>query len=149
MDKIWHTTHLCLTPPIQEYAKKLSEKLPEHLSVILRCKIWSPEPQILVSSARSGEPVVFSGTSYIVGAVGDSCLQHNNIQHTAITEGMAALKNRFAMEVRIALNSFQVCFFANSGSEANDMALLLAKLYTGNYDVISLRWRTRRCFISN
>src|SRR3954465_4467250 len=30
-------------------------------------------------------------------------------------------------------------YFVNSGSEANDLALLMARLYTGNYDVIALR----------
>ncbi|HEV2966359.1 MAG TPA: aminotransferase class III-fold pyridoxal phosphate-dependent enzyme, partial [Chthoniobacterales bacterium] len=33
----------------------------------------------------------------------------------------------------------KVCYFVNSGSEANDLALLLARAYTGNYDIISLR----------
>jgi len=32
-----------------------------------------------------------------------------------------------------------VCYFVNSGSEANDLALLMARLYTGNFDVIGLR----------
>ncbi|CAI6012764.1 unnamed protein product [Closterium sp. NIES-65] len=30
-------------------------------------------------------------------------------------------------------------YFVNSGSEANDMALTMARLYTGNYDVVALR----------
>jgi len=33
----------------------------------------------------------------------------------------------------------KVCYFVNSGSEANDLALLMARLYTGNYDIIALR----------
>ncbi|MGC9940758.1 MAG: aminotransferase class III-fold pyridoxal phosphate-dependent enzyme [Verrucomicrobiota bacterium] len=33
----------------------------------------------------------------------------------------------------------KVCYFVNSGSEANDLALLLARAYTQNYDVIALR----------
>lgn len=33
----------------------------------------------------------------------------------------------------------KVCYFVNSGSEANDLALLMARLYTANYDVIALR----------
>lgn len=33
----------------------------------------------------------------------------------------------------------KVCYFVNSGSEANDLALLMARLYTGNYDMIALR----------
>jgi alanine-glyoxylate transaminase / (R)-3-amino-2-methylpropionate-pyruvate transaminase len=32
-----------------------------------------------------------------------------------------------------------VCYFVNSGSEANDLALMMARLYTGNYDAIALR----------
>jgi alanine-glyoxylate transaminase/(R)-3-amino-2-methylpropionate-pyruvate transaminase len=35
--------------------------------------------------------------------------------------------------------NLKVCYFVNSGSEANDLALLMARLYTGNYDVIALR----------
>ena len=33
----------------------------------------------------------------------------------------------------------QVAYFVNSGSEANDMAMLMARLYTGNYDMLALR----------
>ena len=33
----------------------------------------------------------------------------------------------------------KVCYFVNSGSEANDLALLMARLYTNNYDMIALR----------
>lgn len=33
----------------------------------------------------------------------------------------------------------KVCYFVNSGSEANDLALLMARAYTGNYDTIALR----------
>ncbi|KAK9835307.1 hypothetical protein WJX81_000697 [Elliptochloris bilobata] len=32
-----------------------------------------------------------------------------------------------------------VAYFVNSGSEANDVALLMARLYSGNYDLIALR----------
>jgi alanine-glyoxylate transaminase/(R)-3-amino-2-methylpropionate-pyruvate transaminase len=33
----------------------------------------------------------------------------------------------------------KVCYFVNSGSEANDLAITMARAYTGNYDVIALR----------
>ncbi len=33
----------------------------------------------------------------------------------------------------------KVCYFVNSGSEANDLALLMARVATGNYDMIALR----------
>ncbi len=30
-------------------------------------------------------------------------------------------------------------YFVNSGSEANDLAMYMARLYTGNFDIISFR----------
>ena len=36
--------------------------------------------------------------------------------------------------------SCQVVYFTNSGSEANDLAMFMARLYTGAFDVISLRY---------
>ncbi len=33
----------------------------------------------------------------------------------------------------------KMCYFVNSGSEANDLALLMARAHTGNYDIIALR----------
>ena len=35
--------------------------------------------------------------------------------------------------------SFQVVFFTNSGTEANELAMMIARLYTGFHDIISLR----------
>jgi alanine-glyoxylate transaminase/(R)-3-amino-2-methylpropionate-pyruvate transaminase len=35
--------------------------------------------------------------------------------------------------------NLKVCYFVNSGSEANDLALLMARLHTGNYDILALR----------
>eukprot|EP01027_Heterolobosea_sp_BB2_P002708 GEZU01004077.1.p1 GENE.GEZU01004077.1~~GEZU01004077.1.p1 ORF type:complete len:484 (-),score=175.91 GEZU01004077.1:37-1488(-) len=35
--------------------------------------------------------------------------------------------------------NLKVCYFVNSGSEANDLAVMMARLYTGNSDVIALR----------
>lgn len=33
----------------------------------------------------------------------------------------------------------KVCYFVNSGSDANDLAMLMARLYTGNYEMVALR----------
>lgn len=33
----------------------------------------------------------------------------------------------------------KVCYFVNSGSEANDLAVLMTRAYTGNYDLVALR----------
>lgn len=36
-------------------------------------------------------------------------------------------------------DKFEVCYFTNSGSEANDLAMQMMRLYTGNFDIIGLR----------
>ena len=36
-------------------------------------------------------------------------------------------------------SGLSVCYFTNSGSESNDLALLMARAFTGNYDVLALR----------
>ena len=35
--------------------------------------------------------------------------------------------------------NLKVCMFANSGSEANDLAMYMARLYTGKFEILSLR----------
>ena len=35
--------------------------------------------------------------------------------------------------------SLNCVYFTNSGSEANDMAMMMAREYTGNFDIISFR----------
>jgi alanine-glyoxylate transaminase / (R)-3-amino-2-methylpropionate-pyruvate transaminase len=35
--------------------------------------------------------------------------------------------------------NLKMCYFVNSGSEANDLALMMARASTGNYDIIALR----------
>ena len=46
----------------------------------------------------------------------------------------------YARELAAKLpGELKVVYFVNSGSEANDLALLMARAFTGNYDVIALR----------
>jgi alanine-glyoxylate transaminase/(R)-3-amino-2-methylpropionate-pyruvate transaminase len=52
--------------------------------------------------------------------------------HPAIAQYAEKLASKMPGELK-------VCYFVNSGSEANDLALLMARLYTGNYDVVALR----------
>ena len=35
--------------------------------------------------------------------------------------------------------NLKVCLFTNSGSEANDIAMYMARLHTGRFDIMSLR----------
>ena len=52
--------------------------------------------------------------------------------HPTIAEYAKMLADKMPGDLR-------VCYFVNSGGEANDVALTMARLYTGNYDVIALR----------
>jgi len=65
--------------------------------------------------------------------------QNEKLQHTttiylnpAIAEYAAALSAKLPGDL-------SVCYFTNSGSEANDLAMLMARLTTGNWDMIALR----------
>ena len=52
-----------------------------------------------------------------------------------------AVPNHFAEELVAKMPSGEdwVVHFVNSGSEANDLAILMARLYTGNYEILALR----------
>ena len=71
--------------------------------------------------------------------LGPALAQAGQLQHTTsiyLTEPMIAL----AAELAAFLGpGFEKCFFVNSGSEANEGALLLARLFTGRHGFIALR----------
>ncbi|XP_062023329.1 alanine--glyoxylate aminotransferase 2 homolog 1, mitochondrial-like [Rosa rugosa] len=52
--------------------------------------------------------------------------------HHAIADFAEALASKFP-------GNLKVVYFVNSGSEANELAMLMARLYTGNLEMISLR----------
>ena len=65
--------------------------------------------------------------------------QNETIQHSTtiyLQPKIAEYAEKLASKLP---GNLKVCYFVNSGSEANDLALLMARLYTGNYDVIALR----------
>lgn len=43
------------------------------------------------------------------------------------------------VECKLNILKMQVVYFVNSGSEANELAMMMARLYTGNLGMISLR----------
>src|SRR5436190_12118790 len=65
--------------------------------------------------------------------------QNELLQHSTTTDlhpNIAEYAEKLAAKMPGDLKG---CYFVNSGSEANDLALLMARAYTGNYDVIALR----------
>jgi len=65
--------------------------------------------------------------------------QNETLQHSTtiyLQPNIAEYARKLAAKMP---GELKVCYFVNSGSEANDLALLMARAYTGNYDVIALR----------
>ncbi len=65
--------------------------------------------------------------------------QVGRLQHTTtiyMNPNVTELAKKLASKLPAGL---EVAYFTNSGSEANDLAILMARLFTGNRDVIALR----------
>ncbi len=65
--------------------------------------------------------------------------QNELLQHSTtlyLNPNIGAFAEKLASKMP---GDLKVCYFVNSGSEATDLALLMARLYTGNYDLIALR----------
>ncbi|MGD0262241.1 MAG: aminotransferase class III-fold pyridoxal phosphate-dependent enzyme [Verrucomicrobiota bacterium] len=74
-------------------------------------------PHVLEAMRKQSETLQHATTIYL---------------HPNIAEFGRALASKMPGDLK-------VCYFVNSGSEANDVAMLMARAYTGNYDIIALR----------
>ena len=74
-------------------------------------------PHVLAATRQQNETLQHASTIYL---------------HPNIAEFGRALAAKMPGDLK-------VCYFVNSGSEANDIAMLMARAYTGNYDIIALR----------
>ena len=73
------------------------------------------------------------------GVIARTKAQLERLQHTTtiyLNPLMGELAKKLAGKMPDGLD---VTYFVNSGSEANDLAITMARLYTGNYDVLALR----------
>ena len=87
------------------------------LGGIVTVSVGHCHPHVVDVAHRQNETLQHSTTIYL---------------HPNIAQYAQALAARMPGDLK-------VCYFVNSGSEANDLALLMARAYTGNYDVIALR----------
>jgi alanine-glyoxylate transaminase/(R)-3-amino-2-methylpropionate-pyruvate transaminase len=87
------------------------------LGGIVTVSVGHCHPHVIEAARRQNETLQHSTTIYL---------------HPNIAEYAKKLASKMPGELKI-------CYFVNSGSEANDLALLMARAYTGNYDVIALR----------
>ena len=65
--------------------------------------------------------------------------QIDRVQHTSTlfpTEAIVALAEKVA---QIAPGKLKKSYFTNSGTEANEVAIMAARMYTGNYEILGLR----------
>jgi len=87
------------------------------LGGIVTISVGHCHPDVVEAARRQNELLQHSTTIYL---------------HPNIAEYAQKLAAKMPGELK-------VCYFVNSGSEANDLALLMARAYTGNYDVVALR----------
>jgi len=87
------------------------------LGGIVTVSVGHCHPHVIDVARRQNETLQHSTTIYL---------------HPNIAQYAQALATKMPGDLK-------VCYFVNSGSEANDLALLMARAYTGNYDVIALR----------
>jgi alanine-glyoxylate transaminase / (R)-3-amino-2-methylpropionate-pyruvate transaminase len=87
------------------------------LGGIVTVSVGHCHPHVVAAATKQNETLQHSTTIYL----------HPNI---------AQFAEKLASKMP---GDLKVCYFVNSGSEANDLALLMARVYTGNYDMISLR----------
>lgn len=65
--------------------------------------------------------------------------QANRLQHSTVLYLNHAIAD-FAEALAAKMpGDLKVVFFTNSGTEANELAMMMARLYTGSHDIISLR----------
>jgi len=64
-------------------------------------------------------------------------LQHNPPLY--LHPGVGTLAKRLADKAKAVNPDMDVCFFTNSGSEANEMAALLAKIHTGRHEFVAVQ----------
>src|SRR4051794_38777455 len=83
------------------------------LAGIVTISVGHCHPYVVATANRQNEILQHSTTIYL---------------HPNIGEYAEKLASKLPGDLK-------VCYFVNSGSEANDLALLMARLYTGNYDM--------------
>lgn len=84
---------------------------------------------ILTTIAGHNHPRVITRVREQIGKIIHTSTLYPNENHVKLAEKIA----------QIAPGDLQVSYFLNSGSEANETAVLLAQIYTGNREVIALR----------
>ncbi|MGB3211350.1 MAG: aspartate aminotransferase family protein [Desulforhopalus sp.] len=84
---------------------------------------------ILTTSIGHGHPRLVEKTSRQIAKLIHSSTLYPHENHVRLAEKMAA----------ITPGRLQKSYFTNSGTEANELALMAARAFTGNFDILGLR----------
>lgn len=84
---------------------------------------------ILTTSVGHNQPKVTERVSQQVGKLIHSSTLYPNENHVLLAEKLA----------RLTPGGLQVSYFTNSGTEANENAVMLARAYTGHQEIVALR----------
>jgi 4-aminobutyrate aminotransferase-like enzyme len=126
----------------------------KHKEYLFNCVTTYYKDPLVIDHAKGQYVCDLNGRQYLdfLGGIVTISVGHSNpkvtekvkkqidrVQHTSTlfpTEAIVALAEKLA---QIAPGKLQKCYFTNSGTEANEVAVLTARMFTGNYDMLALR----------
>ncbi len=130
------------------------EILKKHKQFLFNCVTTYYKDPLVVDHAKGQYVCDLEGRQYLdfLGGIVTISVGHSNpkvtakvkaqidrVQHTSTlfpTEVIVALAEKMA---QVAPGRLSKSFFTNSGTEANEAAVLTARMYTGNYELVALR----------
>src|SRR5215510_3862257 len=115
---LYYKKPLMLVAGKMQYAwDETGKRYLDALGGIVTISVGHCHPEVVEAARKQNELLQHSTTIYL---------------HPNVAEYARALAAKMPGDLK-------VCYFVNSGSEANDLALLMARACTGNYDMIALR----------
>jgi len=130
------------------------ELLSKHKQYLFKCVTTYYKDPLVIDHAKNQYIWDLDGRQYLdfLGGIVTISVGHSNdkvtakikaqidrLQHCStlfITEALVALAEKLA---QIAPGKLEKCYFTNSGTEANEVAVLTARMATGNYEILGLR----------
>lgn len=130
------------------------EILQKHKAHVWKCTTTYYKDPLVIDHAKGQHVWDLDGRQYLdfLGGIVTISVGHSNpkvtakikaqidrIQHSSTlfpTEALVAVAEKIA---QIAPGNLTKCYFTNSGTEANEVAVLTARMHTGNYEILALR----------
>ena len=130
------------------------EIIQKHQTHLWKCVTTYYKDPLVIDHAKGHYVYDLEGRQYLdfLGGIVTVSVGHSNpkvteklkaqidrVQHTSTlfpTEALVAVAEKVA---QIAPGDLKKCYFTNSGTEANEVAVLAARTFTGNYEMVALR----------